>query len=262
MKQRLVTGIIAAAAFLPIVLIGGLPFILLVYIMSAAAVAEALKMKKIAVFSTAGFLSILLSFVMLIPEERAGEWQLLGFGKLELLLLFVLLFLVNTVITKNRFTFEDAAYCVLLPLYIGFGFSYLIETREAGIAFVFFALFITWASDSGAYFVGRSFGKRKLWPEISPNKTVAGFYGGIASATLVAGAFLFVIDFPAPAVWVLAAATVLSIAGQIGDLAESALKRHYNVKDSGTLLPGHGGILDRTDSWLFVFPLLHMLQLL
>ncbi|WP_046179202.1 phosphatidate cytidylyltransferase [Domibacillus tundrae] len=262
MKQRIVTGIIAAAAFLPIVLLGGLPFILLIYIMTTAAVMEALKMKKIPVFSMPGFLSILLCFIMLIPQSGAEVWSFLGLGKLEYLVLFVLFFLVNTVITKNHFTFEDAGYCVLLPLYIGFGFSYLIETREAGIAFVFFALLITWASDSGAYFIGRSFGKRKLWPDISPNKTVAGFYGGIASAVLVAAVFLFILDFNAPAVWVLVAAAILSVAGQIGDLAESALKRHCNVKDSGKLLPGHGGVLDRTDSWLFVFPLLHMLQLL
>ncbi|OLN22877.1 phosphatidate cytidylyltransferase [Domibacillus antri] len=262
MKQRIITGVIAAAAFLPIVLYGGLPFIMLVYTMSAAAVLEALKMKGIPTVSLPGLLSVLLSFVLLLPSTIAGEWQKAGYGKMELLLVFVLLFLVYTVITKNRFTFDEAAFCVLAPLYIGFGFFYMIETREAGIMFVFFALFITWATDSGAYFVGRSIGKRKLWPEISPNKTVAGFYGGIASAVVVAIIFLFMIDFEAGAVWVLLATALLSVAGQIGDLAESALKRHYNVKDSGTLLPGHGGILDRTDSWLFVFPLLHMLQLL
>ncbi len=262
MKQRIVTGVLAAGAFLPIVLIGGWPFILLVYVMSTAAVIEALKMKKIPTFSGAGILSIFLSFIMLIPKEFENKGIFQEIEKLDFLLLFVLLFLVNTVITKNHFTIEDAAYCVLIPLYIGFGFSYLIETREAGILFVFFALFITWATDSGAYFIGRKIGKRKLWPEISPNKTVAGFYGGIVSAVIVAAVFLFLLDFKAPAVWVLLSAALLSVAGQIGDLAESALKRYYNVKDSGNLLPGHGGVLDRTDSWLFVFPLLHMLQLL
>ncbi|WP_050181418.1 phosphatidate cytidylyltransferase [Domibacillus robiginosus] len=263
MKQRIITGVIAAAAFLPIVLIGGLPFILLVYAMSAIAVIEVLKMKHIPALSLPGLLSLLLVFIMLVPQDGATGGQLFGLEKFEYLGLFVLLFLVVTVMTKNHFTFEDAAYCILLTLYIGFGFYYFIETREAGgLMYVFFALLITWASDSGAYFIGRSFGKRKLWPDISPNKTVAGFYGGVGSAVLVAAIFLFFLDFRAPALWVLFSAAVLSIAGQVGDLAESALKRHYGVKDSGNLLPGHGGILDRTDSWLFVFPLLHMLQLL
>lgn len=262
MKQRIITGMIAAAAFLPIVLIGGLPFLILVYLMSAVAVIEALKMKGISALSFPGILSVLLSFVVAAPQRNGVDWQLFGMEKVDLLVLFILLFLVNTVMTKNHFTFDDAAYCILLPLYIGFGFYYLLETREAGVMFVFFALILTWATDSGAYFIGRSFGKKKLWPEISPNKTTAGFYGGIGSAVATALVFLFILDFGAPAWWVLFSAAVLSVAGQIGDLAESALKRHYNVKDSGKLLPGHGGILDRTDSWLFVFPLLHVLQLL
>lgn len=262
MKQRIVTGIIAAALFLPIVMYGGWPFVILVYIMSATAVVEALRMKGIPAISLPALLSVLLSFMLLMPGAIADKWQNIGYGKLELLLVFVLLFLVYTVVTKNRFTFDEAAFCVLTPLYIGFGFSYVIETREAGVLFVFFALLITWATDCGAYFVGRSIGKRKLWPEISPNKTVAGFYGGIGSAVLVATILLFIVDFEANLFWVLMATALLSVAGQIGDLAESAMKRHYGVKDSGTLLPGHGGILDRTDSWLFVFPLLHILQLL
>ncbi|OMP68635.1 phosphatidate cytidylyltransferase [Domibacillus epiphyticus] len=262
MKQRIVTGVIAAAAFLPIVLYGGVPFIVLVFLMSAAAVLETLKMRGIRAMSLPGLASVLLSFLLLMPSSIAQGWQDAGYGKMELTFIFVLLLLVYTVLSKNRFTFDEAAFCVLVPLYIGFGFSYMIETREEGIAFVFFALLVTWASDSGAYFVGRSIGKRKLWPEISPNKTVAGFFGGIGSAVIVAVIFLFILDFEASAVWVLLATAFLSVAGQIGDLAESALKRHYNVKDSGSLLPGHGGILDRTDSWLFVFPLLHMLQLL
>ncbi|MGG3451303.1 phosphatidate cytidylyltransferase [Domibacillus aminovorans] len=262
MKQRIVTGVIAAALFLPIVTYGGWPFTILVYIMSATAVLEALRMKGVPAVSLPALLSVLLSFMLLMPEDVAGKWQDAGYGKLELLLVFVLLFLVYTVVTKNRFTFDEAAFCILTPLYIGFGFSYVIETREAGVLFVFFALLITWATDSGAYFVGRSIGKRKLWPEISPNKTVAGFYGGIGSAVLVAVILLSIVDFDANPFWVLTATALLSVAGQIGDLAESAMKRHYDVKDSGTLLPGHGGILDRTDSWLFVFPLLHILQLL
>ncbi|OKL37108.1 phosphatidate cytidylyltransferase [Domibacillus mangrovi] len=262
MKQRIVTGVIAAALFLPIVTYGGWPFVILVYMMSATAVVEALRMKGVPAISLPALLSVMLSFMLIMPGAVADKWQNAGYGKLELLLVFVLLFLVYTVVTKNRFTFDEAAFCVLTPLYIGFGFSYVIETREAGVLFVFFALLITWATDTGAYFVGRSIGKRKLWPEISPNKTVAGFYGGIGSAVLVAIILLFFVEFEANPLWVLMATALLSVAGQIGDLAESAMKRHYGVKDSGTLLPGHGGILDRTDSWLFVFPLLHILQLL
>jgi phosphatidate cytidylyltransferase len=118
-----------------------------------------------------------------------------------------------------------------------------------------------WATDSGAYFIGKAIGKRKLWPEISPNKTVEGSIGGVVCALVVAILFVLFSNIHATIVSLMAITVVLSVFGQIGDLVESALKRHFNVKDSGTILPGHGGILDRFDSLLFVWPLLHFFHL-
>ncbi|RJS62217.1 phosphatidate cytidylyltransferase [Bacillus sp. PK3_68] len=261
MKQRILTAVIAAAAFLPVVLYGGWPFIILAYLMAIIGLTEALKMKKIAPASMPGLLSIILLCIVLMPERLTVAIEQMGYDKLQLSALFVLLMLAYTVVSKNKFHFEDAGFCVLAALYVGFGFYYFIETREAGAIFVFFALLITWATDSGAYFVGRSLGKRKLWPEISPNKTVEGSVGGIFAAVIVALIIALLADMDIPLFKLLIATAVLSVFGQLGDLAESALKRHYEVKDSGTLLPGHGGILDRTDSWLFVFPLVHLLHL-
>jgi phosphatidate cytidylyltransferase len=133
---------------------------------------------------------------------------------------------------------------------------------ENGTHILFFILFMIWATDSGAYFVGKSMGKNKLWPVISPNKTIEGAVGGIFFSIIVAFICYFTnfVDFSLPAV--LAISILVGIFGQIGDLAESAFKRIYDVKDSGNLLPGHGGLLDRLDSALFVFPLLHVLHLL
>ncbi|MBM7647097.1 phosphatidate cytidylyltransferase [Bacillus ectoiniformans] len=262
MKQRIITAVVAAAAFLPIVLYGGWPFLIMTYLMATVALQEALKMKKTAIASLPGMLSVALLWVLLVPERMTVAIEHAGYNKLQLALLIVLLLLIYTVLTKNRFNFDDAAFCVLTALYVGFGFYYFLETREAGAVFVFFALFITWATDSGAYFVGRAYGKRKLWPEISPKKTVEGFVGGIASALAVAVIFSLTTDMQTVLPLLLIATAVLSIFGQLGDLVESALKRHYHVKDSGTILPGHGGVLDRVDSWLFVFPLLHVLQVI
>ncbi|WP_100330943.1 phosphatidate cytidylyltransferase [Bacillus xiapuensis] len=261
MKQRIVTAVIAAAAFLPIVLYGGWPFVLLTYLMAVIGLGEALRMKKIPLLSAPGTLSVLMLFVLLIPERYTKAIVQAGYDKLQLILLMVLLLLVYMVVSKNRFTFEDAGFCTLSVLYVGFGFHYFMETREAGALFVFFALFITWATDSGAYFIGRSFGRNKLWPEISPKKTIEGSLGGILSAVLIALLFFFFADLQTELPQLLLATAVLSVAGQIGDLAESALKRHFHIKDSGAILPGHGGILDRVDSWLFVFPLIHILQI-
>jgi phosphatidate cytidylyltransferase len=173
-----------------------------------------------------------------------------------------LLFLSYTVATKNRFTFDDVAFSIVSTLYIGMGFYYFIETREAGLVYIFYSLFIIWATDSGAYFIGRAMGKRKLWPEISPNKTIEGSVGGVVSAVIVSILFSLLTEIDATIMGLAFVTIFLSIFGQIGDLVESALKRHYQVKDSGTILPGHGGILDRFDSLLFVWPLIHFLQLL
>ena len=150
--------------------------------------------------------------------------------------------------------------------YIG-GFFYalvpalaLLWIRErSGIELLLWVFIVTWSTDIGAYFAGRRFGRRKLAPSISPGKTVEGLYGGIAAATLLGGAW---------ALWtglglaLLPLAPLLAIAAQGGDLFESGLKRRAGVKDSGTWLPGHGGVLDRLDGLVPVAVLTAAAQLL
>lgn len=132
-----------------------------------------------------------------------------------------------------------------------------LRDLDYGRYWLTFALLVVMAGDSGAYFTGRRFGQRPLAPHISPNKTLEGALGGIAGSVmggLVANVFV-------PFAWPLALVYSLLVgcAGQVGDLFESALKRSAGVKDSGNLLPGHGGLLDRMDSLLFAFPLLYSL---
>ena len=262
MKQRIITAVAAAAVFLPIVIFGGWPFIAMVYLIASIALYEALKMRKLKLFSVSGIISLILLWIFMIPEQYEGIFDSLSYAKSELFLLGVLLFLTYTVITKNRFTFEDVAFSILSVLYVGLGFFFFIETREASLTYVFYSLFMIWATDSGAYFIGRAFGKHKLWPEISPNKTTEGFFGGVLSALIVAVLFSVFADMEVSSILLIAATAFLSVFGQIGDLVESAMKRHYNVKDSGNILPGHGGMLDRFDSLLFVWPLIHLFHLL
>jgi phosphatidate cytidylyltransferase len=120
-----------------------------------------------------------------------------------------------------------------------------IRERDAhGLALLVWAFIVTWSTDIGAYFAGRSFGKRKLAPSISPNKTIEGLCGGIVAASLFGGTWALATGLGAA---LLALAPVLAIAAQAGDLFESGMKRRAGVKDSGTWLPGHGGALDRLD---------------
>ncbi|MEC1179320.1 phosphatidate cytidylyltransferase [Metasolibacillus meyeri] len=261
MKQRIITAVIAAALFIPFVVYGQLPFTLLVYAMAAVGLYEILKMKGISIFSVPGILGAFTLFTILLPKNFAAKIiEITSYTKFELLIIAVILLLVYSVIVKNHFTFDDVAFVILSTLYVGIGFYYFIETREAGLVFVIFALLIVWTTDSGAYFIGRRFGKNKLWPEISPNKTVEGFVGGIAVAVMAAVIMQLIVPFNISWLLLIIIVIVSSIFGQMGDLVESAIKRHYDVKDSGTILPGHGGILDRFDSLLFVLPLLNLLH--
>jgi phosphatidate cytidylyltransferase len=260
MKQRIITAIVAAAVFLPIILYGKSPFIILMYLIASVSLYEALKMRGHKIYSIPGLLSLAILWVFLIPEIYIGVIHNLGYSKIELSFLAVLIFLTYTVITKNRFTFDDVAYALLSILYVGIGYYYFMEIRlEEGVQFVFYALFIIWATDSGAYFIGKAIGKKKLWPHISPNKTVEGFLGGVVCAVIVGVIMTFFSDLEMSIPKLIVVTAILSIFGQMGDLVESALKRHYKVKDSGHLLPGHGGMLDRFDSLLFVLPLLYFL---
>lgn len=262
MKQRIITAITAAAVFLPIVFFGNMPFLAMIYLLATISLYELLKMRKLKLFSVPGIISLALLWIFLLPNEYLNLIEDLNYSKVEVALLAVLLFLTYTVATKNKFSFDDVAFSTMSILYIGIGFYYFIETREAGLTYVFYSLFIVWATDSGAYFIGRAMGKNKLWPEISPNKTVEGFIGGIVCAVIVAVLFVIFTDIDASIIELMIITVFLSIFGQIGDLVESALKRHYDVKDSGNILPGHGGILDRFDSLLFVWPLLHFFHML
>ncbi|WAA13573.1 phosphatidate cytidylyltransferase [Fervidibacillus halotolerans] len=262
MKERILTAIVAALIFLPIVYIGKFPFIILIYLMASVALFEMLRMKQIPTFSLAGIVSLLLLWVFLFPVEYDFTFVHIDMAvKGKVFLFLVLVLLTITVITNNRYSFDEIGFTILSVLYIGTGFYYLMETRFMGILFIFFSLFLIWATDSGAYFIGRAIGKRKLAPSISPNKTVEGSIGGIFFALIVALLFYYLsdisngIDFARFIIF----SIILSVFGQLGDLVESALKRHYGVKDSGWILPGHGGILDRTDSWLFVMPLFQFL---
>jgi len=129
---------------------------------------------------------------------------------------------------------------------------------------VMFGMLIVWITDSGAYIVGRAIGKHKLAPKISPNKTWEGSIGGSVVAVLVVPTLFSLFGWlPNYNLFeLLGIAILLSIAGQFGDLIESGFKRHYGVKDSGNILPGHGGILDRFDSMLIVMPLMALLEML
>jgi len=152
---------------------------------------------------------------------------------------------------------------VLGSVYIPLFLAYLILLRNVslGSSWIFFLLAVIFAGDTGAYYVGSYFGRHKLCPAVSPKKTVEGALGGLA-ANLLIGALFKNYLMPNQSWWIVSLLFItMGVAGQVGDLFESQFKRVGGIKDSGTLLPGHGGILDRIDALLFAAPVVYYFEL-
>lgn len=169
---------------------------------------------------------------------------------------------------ESKYSMSSVSFSVFGLLYIGMGMTSLLLIRHDSIYMdlsmpfelynwgtitLWLLLFTTWASDTFAYFSGRAFGKRKIVPSISPNKTLEGFIGGFIGCILTGAVFSYIVGIP----WWMGihVGMISGILAPLGDLFESKIKRLCNVKDSGTLLPGHGGVLDRFDSLLFAAPI-------
>jgi len=178
--------------------------------------------------------------------------------------MFSALLLIPASYVFSRKPLEDSlpssAIAVLATTYVGMLGGSLIRLRNdfpVGSKLVYFLLLVVWLGDTGAYYIGRNFGRHKLSPRISPKKTIEGLAGGIVSSVITAVVVHFTFFREFPLHHAIIAGVLLSFAGVIGDLAESMWKRSADVKDSGTLIPGHGGFLDRFDSIFFTTPILY-----
>jgi phosphatidate cytidylyltransferase len=203
-----------------------------------------------------------------IPRTLSGAAVLaacasvgVGSGATELVLLSAMLVIGAAAVAAGRpgpGVLRDAAAALFPVLYIGLPLGALAATRLAGRETIVLLAAVIIASDSGQYYSGRTFGRHKLAPGISPKKTVEGAIGAvvIGCAAMTAGG-LSVFPTASMGILVLMSLAVVTL-GIVGDLFESLLKRSAGVKDSGSLIPGHGGILDRIDSWLFAGPVYYV----
>lgn len=185
----------------------------------------------------------------------------LGWADLALL---VALFCASTSGIIAALAGGSAFWTIIGVLYISLPMLALVWLRalpEDGLAMMLWLLMVVWAADVVAYFVGRNLGGPRLAPSISPGKTWSGFCGGLLGAVVI-GALVTLANGPFRVVTALGVAAGLAVAAQIGDLAESALKRRAGVKDSSALIPGHGGLFDRVDGLLFAAPALAVIALL
>ncbi|KPV39820.1 phosphatidate cytidylyltransferase [Alicyclobacillus ferrooxydans] len=178
------------------------------------------------------------------------------------LVVVLAVFLAVPVLLQNRISVQQATFVLVGALYIGLGGSSLTAMRSVphGWQWLLIYLLAIWSTDTAAYFVGRSVGGRKLLPAVSPNKTVSGSVGGLVAAIVIPTVLGVILISPVGWWKYAVVGLVASVAGQVGDLIESAYKRTSGVKDSGRLLPGHGGMLDRVDSLLFAAPLVYWIM--
>ncbi len=178
--------------------------------------------------------------------------------------------LVALVLTTLLFADRDpkeavsrAGITLLGIFYVGglLSFPAVLRAMAPGTTYIFYLALVTWANDVGAFYVGSTFGKKLLYPSISPHKTVEGGLGGLLASVLAS--FLARLWFweRLGIVQSLSLGLGLGVVGQVGDLCESMLKRSFGVKDTGSLIPGHGGLLDRIDSLLFTGPMLYLVVL-
>jgi phosphatidate cytidylyltransferase len=189
----------------------------------------------------------------------------------QILLLPVILVLLTAIpLAFHMFTYAkfdakwdkaDLDKAAIGPLYICLPLAMLIliDMQPNGNIWIFFLLAVIFANDTGALYAGKAFGRHKLYPEVSPNKTWEGSVGGLILGLIISIIFLKIDALKLHAIdpAILLLVTGLSVATQTGDLVESMIKRSYGVKDSGGILPGHGGILDRVDGLLFAIPVLY-----
>jgi phosphatidate cytidylyltransferase len=272
LAKRIIAALVAAPLALVMIYLGGLPLAVFLAAVSAGCAWEFYRIAASGGLEPLDPLGIpLAGAVPLVTYAAAIGLYRPGLDVAAVALLVVLASVIWARGTQRR-PLGAAAATVMGILYTGgllsFGYAlrehpYAIGDR-AGTVLVAYPLILTWASDIGAFFVGRAVGGPKLIPAVSPGKTVSGALGGLAATVIVSWLYvrfalrpvaLLTMSLPATIVF----GAVVSVAAQVGDLAESLLKREANVKDSSRLIPGHGGLLDRLDSLLFVLPVAYLL---
>lgn len=259
MKQRIITGALCAVLLLPVLFFyNTLIFNLVIAIISAVSVFEVLQAAGL--HKNPAFLAVCILFAAGVPFVSFAYFSFLSF-------FFMALIFVVLIFTKNSLNFEKVGTVFPMLVFVPFGMAatvYLRDFNEHGLFYLFLAMIGSWVTDIGAYFIGSFWGKHKLIERISPKKTVEGAVGGFVSCivcfALAAWIYqrFFLGDTATVSIWMLVLLSIpCSLVGMVGDLAASLVKRNCHVKDYGNILPGHGGMLDRFDSFVFVTPLIY-----
>lgn len=244
LKQRVITALLLAPFALLVIL--WVPHVVTMAVLALLVLAGAWEWAAFPGFANApartGYVACVAAAIAVLWFVGAGKSQLDGVIAISLVWwLFALVWVMFLPAHVNRTAAAVAGFFVLVPAWLA-----LVRLHSLAPGLVLFLLLLVVAADVGAYFAGRTFGRHKLAPRVSPGKTWEGVMGGLVAAAALAVPGVFWFNVSAPAFLLVCGITVL--ASIVGDLTESLFKRHAGLKDSGTLLPGHGGVLDRVDS--------------
>ena len=256
MKKRIISALIMLIIAIPILVVGGKLFLVFVSILGCIGLGELIKLREIDDYKLPFITKVLsyLSVLYIILNNYSSDLIYLDLDyRLVSVMMFIFMFPIVLIGNDKKYNFLDGLYLMGCVFLIGFSFNLTMLIRNNSLNIFLYLLIITIITDTFALITGKFIGKNKLCPTISPNKTIEGVLGGTIMGTFAAVVYYLTIVNSGVDLFTIITTTIcLSLVGQIGDLVFSSIKRHYKVKDFSNLIPGHGGILDRLDSIIFV----------
>jgi len=253
MRTRVVSAVVMLLLFVPIVWIGSMPFYTLIGVIAVLSLKELvdIKYKKNELDFLVKLLAYSLVFCLALNNINSDLIYYLNYKLLAATIICMLVPLMFY-IDKQKYNLSDATYLIACICLIGLSYGIILETRKASLEHFILLFIITTVTDTFAYVGGSLIGKNKLLERISPNKTIEGTVVGTVVGTLAGLSFYYIFINMHINTLIVLSVLLLSLVGQIGDLIFSFIKRCHNKKDFSNLIPGHGGLLDRFDSIIFV----------
>ncbi len=251
MKKRVISAIIMILLFVPFLILGNTFFLVLASVLGILSLWELIRLEK----NTPAymqFLSYMICLILILYNHDSKEYLNIINYPVIVSLFFIYSFSVIIGGNLKKYSYKDGLGLLIITLMIGVMFNSVIKVRTIGLYDMVYCLLVATMTDTFALFGGKFFGKNKLCKEISPNKTVEGSVIGTLFSTITGSLFYYFVIGNRSILVIILLTFLLSIFGQFGDLFFSSIKREHKIKDFSNVIPGHGGILDRLDSLLFV----------